>query len=69
MMSPNSQDDLPYARIAFYATRALRVWLWPNHLSRRVVLAAMSADSPREAAVAAVEEACRLLALNTSERR
>lgn len=61
MMHPASFDDLPYFRIAFYATRAVRLWQWPDKLRARVLVAAMTADSPKEAAFAAIDMVCSIL--------
>lgn len=62
-MHPSAQDDLPYFRIAVYATRAVRIWTWPDPLWRRVLLAALNADGKgaMAIAIAAIDEACRIM--------
>jgi len=68
MLHPAAFDDLPFIRIAFYATRAVRLWQWPAELRARVLVAAMTADSPREAALAAIEVAWSIIQEANQER-
>lgn len=63
MLHP-SAFELPYERIAIYATYSrfrVRIWEWPVPLRNRVMIAALVASDSLDAARAAIREAAKVV--------